>query len=193
MNSPNPENNPAGGSRPQPAPLPIYYDLAALLKENPNLCRVTGIFRADIAYLHLVLFTRAAFDFGTFGITSFIHCVNAVDYSIRPPNPATLMGGPLIEFHEQHPLLAEVSQTVPNSDGMETYDPPVKFGVLVMDQSYFIAGQFALRLEHGNMFKHVTGWKEEERQRRVADLQRGLEWMEPFRLTGLKQFTTRSL
>lgn len=195
MNPSNPETNPDGANGPQPVKPspPIHYDLAAILKEKPHLCRVSEIIRADIRYLSLVLAARAAFDFGSFGIFAFIDCVNVLDFSIRPPNPAILMGGPLMEFHEQHPLLAEVSQTVPNSDGMEIYDPPVKFGVLVMDQTYVIAGQFALRLDHGDMFKNVVGWDEKTRQRCVADLQRGLAWMEQFRLTQLKRFTTRTL
>ena len=193
MNQSKPENNPNGGNSPQPvAPPPVRYDLGAMLKANPWLCRVIQIIRADPAYLSLHLVTRAAFEFGSLSLFAHIDCVEAVDYSIRPPNAALLMGGPLMEFHEQHPLLENLSQVVPNTDGMETYDPPVKFGLLKMDQSYVIAGQFALRLEHWNMFKDVLGMDDRQRQQNVAALQRGLAWMEPFRLTGLKRFTRRT-
>ena len=88
--------------------------------------------------------------------------VNAVDYSVRPPHPGLLMGGPPMKFHEEHPLLANIQQDVPNTDGMEIYDPPVKFGVLVIDQTYVIAGQFALRLDHGDRLQNVSGWKDPE-------------------------------
>ena len=106
---------------------------------------------------------------------------------IRPPNAALLMGGPLMEFHEQHPLLENISQVVPNTDGMETYDPPEKFGLLLMDQSYVIAGQFALRFADVNGFKNVGDRDDRQRQ------QCGLEWMEPFRLPGLKRFARRDV
>ena len=149
-----------------------------MLKVNPTFCRVTQIFRADIEYLKLFLSVRASFNFGPFALYAFIDCVNAVAFSIRPPNAAILMGGPEVEFHEEHPLLAGISQTVPNTDGMDVYDPPVKFGLLGMDQSYVIAGQFALSVEHGDKFKNVIGLPEKDRLRRVAYLERGLEWME---------------
>src|ERR1017187_5842330 len=190
MNQSKPEDNPADGNRPQPLnPPPIRYDLVAMLKANSWLCRVSRIIRADTEYLGLHLITRAAFDFMSFSLYAHIDCVEAVGYSIRPPDPAILMGGPHMEFHEQHPLLENISQVVPNTDGMETYDPPVKFGLLLMDQSYVIAGQFALRIYDVDGFKHVSDLG--DRQRRAAALQRGLDWMEPFRLQGLKRFTRR--
>jgi hypothetical protein len=188
MNPANPDNNPAGANRPQ-SPPPIRYDFGAMLKANPNLCRTLGIVRADIGWLGLTLCMGVAFGGAFSSAFANIECVNAVDFSIRPSNPALLMGGPLIEFHEQHPLLEKVSQCVPNTDGMEIYDPPVKFGVLIMDQTYVIAGQFALHLQHGD----GAGLPEREKQQREAQVQSRLEWMEPFRLTKLTKFATRSL
>jgi hypothetical protein len=188
MNQSKPEDNPAGGNRPQPAtPPPIRYDLGAMLKANQWLCRVLKIIRANPQYLSLELIAWARFDFGSLSAEVHIDCVEAVDYSIRPPNAALLMGGPLMEFHEQHPLLENISQVVPNTDGMETYDPPVKFGLLLMDQSYVIAGQFALRFADVNGFKNVGDRDDRQRQ------QCGLEWMEPFRLPGLKRFARRDV
>ena len=160
-----------------------------MLKANLWLGRVLQIIRVDPAYLGLHLVTRAKFDFSSFGLFAHIDCVEAIDYSIRPPNSALLMGGPLMEFHEQHPLVENISQVVPNTDGMDTYDPPVKFGLLKIDQSYVIAGQFALHFEDVNGFKNVSDMG--DRQHRMASWQRGLNWMEPFRLPGLKQFTKR--
>ena len=193
MNQSKPEDNPAGGSRPQPAaPPPVRYDLGAMLKENPQLCRVLEIIRVNPGYLRLELIARAAFHFASSSLYVHFDCVEAVDYSIRPPSPSLLGGGPLLEFHEQHPLLEAISQVVPNTDGMKTYDPPVKFGLLQMDQSHVIAGQFALRLADVNGFKNVGGLDERQRQQWVASLQRGLDWMEPFRLPGLKRFTKRT-
>ncbi len=142
MNQSVPNDDSAGGKRPQPATTPpIRYDLGAMVKENPWLCRVLKIVQVNPEYLGLKLDALAAFDSSALFVQ--IECVNAVDYSIRPKDPAILGGGRLMEFHEQHRLLEKISQDVPNSDGLETYDPPVKFGVLVMDQSYVIAGQFA--------------------------------------------------
>ncbi len=192
MNPSVPGDDSADGKRPQPVPLPpIRYDLAAMLKENPWLCRVLKITRVSPEYLGLKLNARAAFDFSSFSLFVQIDCVNALDYSIRPPNPGILGGGPLMEFHEQHQLLENISQVVPNSDGMEMYDPPVKFGLLLIDQSYVIAGQFALSFEDVNGFKDVWGIDDRQRQRYMANFQRGLEWMEPFRLAKLKRFPTR--
>jgi len=193
MNQSKTEDDPGGGNRPQPVAPPLLgYDLEAILKENPRLCRVSRIIRVNTKYLGLELIARAAFDFGSFSLYVHIDCVNAVDYSIRPPNPAILGGGPLMEFHEQHPLMENISQIVPNTDGMETYDPPVKFGLLLIDQSYMIAGQFVLRIEDVNGFKNTSSMDDRQRQQRVAALQRGLEWMEPFRLNEVKRFTTRT-
>jgi hypothetical protein len=183
-----PDNVLAGANGPQPA-APVYYDLAAMLKANPNLCRVLEIVWADIEYLKLTLIARAIFEFTDSAFCAHIECVNAVDYSVRPSNPAIIMGGPLIEFHEQHPLLAEVSQYLPNTDGSKIYDPPVEFGVLRLDQTYVIAGQFALKLEYPN----TVGFDEQIKQHRRAEFERRVEWMHPFRLKHLKQFTTRTL
>jgi hypothetical protein len=192
MNQSVPNDNPVREFRHHlPALSPDRYDLGAMLKENPWLCRILKVFRVSPEYLGLELIGLAKFDFHSPGLVVFIDCVNAVDYSIRPRDPACLGGAPPLEFHEQHPLLEKVSQIVPNSDGMETYDPPVKFGVLVMDQSYVIAGQFALRLEYVNEFKNESGMDEQQRQRTVAAFQRRLERMEPFRLRELKRFPTR--
>ena len=107
---------------------------------------------------------------------------------MRPPNPATLEGGPLMEFHERHLLLDHISRTVPNSDGEQIYDPPVEFGVLQLDQTYVIAGQFALRVEYSDS----SGFDEQTKQNHRAGFQRSVEWMQPFRLKQLKKFTTRS-
>lgn len=62
----------------------------------------------------------------------------------------------------------------------------------MIDQSCVIAGQFVLTLQNVNGFKDVIGWDDRQRQHYVAALQRGLAWMEPFRVAGLKKFTTRT-
>ena len=69
-----------------------------------------------------------------------------MDYSIRPMNPNIIEGGPLIEFHEDHPLLTPSLQSIPGGDG-EQFDPPVKFTILLLDQSYIIAERFLIRAE----------------------------------------------
>lgn len=184
----NSDSVPGGANRQQAAP-PIHYDLAAMLKADPYLCLILKIMRADTDYLELTLTALAAFIFFPSTFVAYIKCIDAVDYAVRPSNPATIEGGPFMKFHEEHPLLEEISQSVPNTDGLEIYDPPVSFGVLELDQTYVVAGQFALRLEYGE----VTGLDEQSRQNRQAEFQRKLEWMHPFRLKQLKRFTRRSL
>src|SRR5580692_5689207 len=110
---------------------PVRYDLGALLKEQPHLYRIGELRIAKMGYLRLELQASVAFcneDF--FYQFVAIDCVKVVDYSIRPPNPATLEGGPCLKYCEKHELLANVSQTVPNTDGMEVFNPPVKFTLL---------------------------------------------------------------
>jgi hypothetical protein len=175
MNHSKPENNPHGGNSPQPmAPPQIGYDLGAMLKENPRLYLVLRVTTASTSYLGLGLRAHVSFGFGHLSQFVLIDCVNAVDFSIRPPNGATLMGGPPMEFYEQHPRLENISQTVPNTDGMEVFTPPVKFTLLVMDQSHIIAQRFELRIENEDIFKNAVGMDEPRRQQQAADLQRGL-------------------
>lgn len=174
-----------------PKPEPVRYDLGAMLKENLHLLSIIQLFRINKSYLSLELMAVASFDSGPRPLFVHIDCVNAVDYYIRPPNPGLLMGGPWVEFHEQHPLLKDISQTVPNTDGLEIYDPPVNFGVLVIDQSLIIAGQFALRFVDVDGFKNLSGMSDERRQRSMTLYQQLLDRMEPFRLKGLKTFPTR--
>ena len=67
-----------------------------------------------------------------------------MEYSIRPTNPNTIEGGPLVEFYEQHELLnAPRLQLIPGGDG-EIFNPPLKLGVLIFDQSYVIAEKFEI-------------------------------------------------
>jgi hypothetical protein len=188
MNHSKPENNPGSGSASQPvAPPQVSYDLGAMLKENPRLYHVLRVTTASTSYLGLGLRAHVSFGFGHLSQFVLIDCVNAVDFSIRPPNGATLMGGPPMEFYEQHPRLENISQTVPNTDGMEVFTPPVKFTLLVMDQSHIIAQRFVLRIEDGDIFKDAIGMDENRKQRQAEDLKRGLDWMEKFRMPALQK------
>src|ERR1035438_2091934 len=120
MNQSKPENNPDGGNSPQPAtPPPIRYGRGAMLKENSRLYHVLRVTTASTSYLGLGLRAHVSFSFGHLSQVVLIDCVNAVDFSIRPPNGATLMGGPPMEFYEQHPRLENISQTVPNTRSEE--------------------------------------------------------------------------
>ena len=124
-----------------------------MLKEQPDLYRMIELSTAQMDYLGLRLRGRVALTHHQISQFVEIGCFKAIDYSIRPPNPAILMGGPLMEFHEEHPSLQAVSRSVPNTDGLETFDPSVKFGLLVIDQSYVIAQRFDLFLEIDDIFK----------------------------------------
>lgn len=187
MNQFNADDVAAGNRTPPEASQPINYNLGAMLKENPRLYHVLQVTTASTSYLGLGLRLHVSFGFGHLSQFVLIDCVNAVDFSIRPPNGATLMGGPPMEFYEQHPRLENISQTVPNTDGMEVFTPRVKFTLLVLDQSYVIAQGFVLSIENADIFKHAIGMDENRKQRQAEDLKAGLDWMEKFRLPAFQK------
>jgi len=123
-------------------------DLGDVLKLDAYGPRIVGIRSARIRYLKLKLYVRLDFVSGEL-LQSLqyaeITCTNAVDYAIRPPDPNILMGGPLIELHEQHPRLEHRDlQDVPGGDG-EEFEPPLKFKLLILDQTYVIAEEFEIQ------------------------------------------------
>jgi hypothetical protein len=173
-----PENEPAES-------VPVRYDLGRLLKENPQLYRITHLLGADTEYLSLAFRARVAFcSGGHLDQVIAIDCVNSVDYSIRPPHPALLEGGPCIQYYEQHELLDTVSQTVPNTDGLETFNPPVKFTLLIIDQSYVIAQRFEMSILHDGVTNRI-GLTPARRQQKMEDLKRALDSIDRYRLPPL--------
>jgi hypothetical protein len=92
------------------------------------------------------------------------------------------MGGPLLEFYEEHQMLQSVSQTIPNTDGLKTWDPSIKFTLLNIDQSYAIAQRFELSIENNNIFGNSLGGSEERKKRDLKVLKRAVDWMDQFRL-----------
>jgi len=75
---------------------------------------------------------------------TIVQCRNAVDYSLNPPTPGMYLGGPEIQFFDTHPLLEDKRlQVYPGGNG-ELFNPPLKFGLLILDQSYVIAERFLL-------------------------------------------------
>jgi hypothetical protein len=176
----------AAGNEPAKS-TPVRYDLGVLLKENPHLYRITELRIANMSYLGLGLKARVAFcTEGHFYQTVAIDCVNAVDYSIRPANPALLMGGPCIGYYEKHDLLDTVSQTVPNTDGLEVFDPPVKFALLIIDQSYIIAQRFEMIIVSDGVTT-TTGWTPMEKQQKMEALNRALDSIDKYRLPPLQK------
>jgi hypothetical protein len=125
----------------------VNQNLATLLKEEPHRLRVLEILAAKMGYLALTLQVHVSdypkCDYRFVEIT----CTNAVDYSIRPPNPATIEGGPLIEYHEQHPLIEACGQMIPGGDG-EQFNPPLRLSALLLAQSHVIAEKFQIRISH---------------------------------------------
>lgn len=183
MNQFNADDAAVGRNRtPPPDSTSFSYNLGAMLKENLRLYLVLRVTTASTSYLGLGLRAHVSFSFGHLSQFVLIDCVNAVDFSIRPPNGATLMGGPPMEFYEEHPKLENISQMVPNTDGMEVFTPSVKFTLLVMDKSYVIAQHFLLRIENADIFKDAIGMDENRKQRQAEVLKRGLDWMERFRM-----------
>ena len=73
-----------------------------------------------------------------------IYAFGTADYSIRPPNPARIEGGPDIIFSTDDPRLAEPGlQQIPGGDGA-AYDPPKRYQLLELDQSWIIAQRFEI-------------------------------------------------
>ena len=120
-------------------------DFAKVIRDNPGCLRALDIRLATMFFLQLRLEVHmAAFRDKIFPYCGTIHCTNAIDYSIRPPSPATIEGGPLVEYHDEHERLRPPSlQMIPGGDG-QVFNPPRKFGLLIFDQSYVIAEKFEI-------------------------------------------------
>ena len=122
----------------------MNQNLIKLLKEQPHRLRVLEIHVAEMRYLKLTLRVHVAdFPQREYRVVD-IRCTNAIDYSIRPPRPGTIEGGPLIEYHERHPLIEACGQMIPGGDG-EQFNPPLRLGALLLDQSYVIAEKFEIQ------------------------------------------------
>ena len=67
-----------------------------------------------------------------------IFAIGTVDFMIRPPNPATLEGGPAIELSPHGPL-----QQIYDGDGEEV-GLPRRFQTLKLDQSWIVAERFEI-------------------------------------------------
>ncbi len=120
-------------------------DFAKMITEEPLRFRVLRIRLADMLYLkvRLTIIIWKTLDRSFPGHVTIL-CTNAVDYSIRPPRPSTIEGGPLIEYYEEHELLKnEHLQMIPGGDG-KVFNPRLKFGLLMLDQSYVIAERFEI-------------------------------------------------
>jgi hypothetical protein len=73
-----------------------------------------------------------------------IHAIQAADYAIRPMSPTIMMGGPLIKFSTEDPRLTDPGlQYIPGYDG-DLYDPPRRFQLLELDQTWIIAVRFEI-------------------------------------------------
>jgi TPR repeat protein len=119
-------------------------DLESLLKNYPDALRILCINRVHIGELQILLDVTAMLANGR-AKTYHIFCLNAIEYSIRPKDPHTYLGGPCITFHERHSLLDAVHlQTIPGGDG-EIFRPPLVLKLLILDQSHVIAESFELR------------------------------------------------
>jgi hypothetical protein len=72
-----------------------------------------------------------------------IFAIDAIDYSIRPQNPGTIVGGPPIKFSTDDPRLNDPNlQYVPGRDDGELFNPPRRYQLLELDQSWIIAVRF---------------------------------------------------
>ena len=71
-----------------------------------------------------------------------LYAFGTADFAIRPPNPATIEGGPAIRFSTDDPRLTNPAlQNVPGGDGA-VYHPPRRYQLLELDQSWIIAERF---------------------------------------------------
>jgi hypothetical protein len=121
----------------------MNQDLGTIIRADPRRLRILEIFRVGMGYLKLHLTLHIGDYKGEFRFLEIL-CTNAVDYVIKPPNPAIIHGGPLIEYYEEHPRLnGPGMQCIPGGDG-EQFNPPLKFKLLVLDQSQVIAEKFEI-------------------------------------------------
>ena len=126
----------------------IRNDLGSFLQSRYCRMKFLELRGAKILYLNLKLHVRVeVVSKETLQPLQFVEiiCTNAVDYVIRPRDPNCLEGGPLIELHEQHPWLERAGlQDVPGGDG-EMFDPPLKFKLLILEQTHVIAEKFEIQ------------------------------------------------
>jgi hypothetical protein len=171
--------DPSNANLPPKTPQ-VKYDLGSMLKAQPQLCRISQLHTARMRWLELSLLAHVVLRYldHRLVITLLLDCINVVDYSLRPANPRTLEGGPLIEYDENHELLNSVSRFLPNTDGDEIWDPSVKFAVLTVDQSYIIAQRFEGGIEYGR----VIGLTTEQEQRRSEDINAITAWLGQFQV-----------
>jgi hypothetical protein len=73
---------------------------------------------------------------------------DAIDFSIRPKDPNIIMGGPPLKFSTDDPRLNDRHlQMVPGGDGA-VFEPPRRYQLLELDQSYIIARRFEVEELH---------------------------------------------
>jgi hypothetical protein len=71
-----------------------------------------------------------------------IFAIDAIDYSIRPRDPNIILGGRPLKFSTDDPRLNDrMLQMIPGGDG-KCFDPPRRYQLLELDQSYIIAQRF---------------------------------------------------
>jgi len=71
---------------------------------------------------------------------------------------------------------------VPKTDGMEVFNPPVKFILLNIDQSYIIAERFEMIILNDGVTT-MMGWTPMRKQQKMEALKRGLDSMDKYRLS----------
>jgi hypothetical protein len=77
----------------------------------------------------------------------FAHDV--IDYAIRPKDPGILMGGPQLKFSTDDPRLNDPRlQYIPHLDDGERFNPPRRYQLLELDQTWIIAVRFEVEELH---------------------------------------------
>jgi len=73
-----------------------------------------------------------------------ISAYETADFAVRPKNPAIIEGGMPLRFSTNDPRLADpMLQYIPGGDG-EVYNPPRRFQLLELDQTWIIAERFEI-------------------------------------------------
>jgi len=123
----------------------MKQNLGDILTRDPGGVRIIKMLEVHMVYGNLILFAAtSAFCGGRSFVLAEIVCSRAIDYSIRPPRPSAMEGGPSIEYFGRHPLLeSQHLNYVPGGDG-EYFCLPEKWKLLLFDQSYVIAEKFEI-------------------------------------------------
>jgi hypothetical protein len=125
-------------------------ELSQFLAENASAylihLEIISVQRNSIFDIHVVGHELKGDSHMNLLLRIFAH--DAIDYAIRPKDPGFIMGGARLKFSTDDPRLKDPRlQCIPGGDG-EVFDPPRRYQLLELDQTYIIACRFEVEELH---------------------------------------------